>query len=177
MEFELLQQKLESMICHAGWHKTPLWPGEQFILSAGWRLEKEATYSTRLSRAGSGRGASELAQLGFYARDGGVVSSDIPRRLGLRRWLLPKPRPPNAPLYLPFASRGRYTAAVSILRFDNDSFNASNFQFSAKVGFLWSIPAVHLGQYLDGTDFIRSSHKRVRLCQIESLAWQRHAWT
>jgi hypothetical protein len=87
------------------------------------------------ARAGSGlpqqyagwtqlRGASELAQLGFTARDGGVVSSDIPRQLGLRRWLLPGPRPPNAPLYLPFASRGRYTAAVSILRFDNDPFNS-----------------------------------------------------
>src|SRR5262249_52042922 len=29
------------------------------------------------------------------------------------------------------------------------------FQLAANIGFLWSIPAVHLGQYFDGTDFIR----------------------
>ena len=63
-------------------------------------------------------------------------------------------RPPNAPLYLAFASRGRHTAAVSILRFDNDPFNAFNFQIFTQVGFLWSIPAVHLGQYLDRANFV-----------------------
>jgi hypothetical protein len=52
----------------------------------------------------------------------------------------------------------RYTAAVSILRFDNDAFNAFNFQIFTQVGFLWSIPTVQLGEHLDRTKFVGCTH-------------------
>src|SRR5262249_6261640 len=83
------------------------------------------------------------------------VRSNTPRSPAQRRMALPEPHPPNAPLYLPIASRGWYTAAVSILRFDNDAFNAFNLRFSVQVGFLWSNPAVQFGQYLDRAYFVR----------------------
>src|SRR5262245_56277438 len=78
-----------------------------------------------------------------------------------KKWLLPEPRPPNAPLYLAFASRGRYTAAVSILRFDNDSFNASNFQFPAQVAFLGRIPALHLSHRAECCDLVANLDRSI----------------
>ena len=39
-------------------------------------------------------------------------------------------------------------------RVNDHHFDAFKF-FHVNFAFLWSIPAVHLGQYLDGTDFIR----------------------
>jgi Schlafen group 3, DNA/RNA helicase domain len=48
--------------------------------------------------------------------------------------------------------------------------NAFNFQIFTQVGFLGRIPAVHLGQYLDGTDFIR----RFDIPQIQFRARDAH---
>src|SRR5215510_10745729 len=77
MKFELLQQKLESMICHAGWHKTPLWPGEAVytecrveagegssLSGAPFTLELAAV-SLNSMPDGRLRGASELAAAWF----------------------------------------------------------------------------------------------------------------
>jgi hypothetical protein len=45
--------------------------------------------------------------------------------------------------------------AASGRRINDHQFNAFDLGLCIHFAFLWSIPAVHLGQYLDGTDLIR----------------------
>jgi hypothetical protein len=59
-------------------------------------------------------------------------------------------RPPKAPL-----EQRSIISAASGRRINDHPFDAFDFDFRIHVAFLGRIPAMHLGQYLDGTDFIR----------------------